>query len=60
MFKVYAIKSKIRNYIYVGLISNLEERFKRHNSGNNKTTKSYAPFEILYVEACVDRKTARI
>lgn len=56
---VYAIKSTSRNYIYVGLTNNLEERIKRHNLGENKTTLCYAPFELIYVENCLDRKSAR-
>jgi len=60
MITVYAIKSKKRNYIYVGLTGNLGVRLERHNKGGNKTTSSYAPFELLYVENCDDRKSARL
>jgi putative endonuclease len=59
MYKVYAIKSKNRNYIYVGLTGNLEERLKRHNTGANKTTSPYAPYSLIYVENCEDRISAR-
>ena len=41
MFTVYALKSLNRNYIYVGMTSNLERRFHQHQSGQNKTTKPY-------------------
>jgi putative endonuclease len=57
---VYAISSLNRNYIYVGLSSNLEQRFKRHNDGYEKTTKPYAPFRLIYTENCSDRPSARI
>ncbi len=60
MFKVYAIESKNRNYIYVGLTNNLEERLRRHNNGTNKTTAPYSPFDLLYTEECTDRKVARV
>ncbi|MFA7419983.1 MAG: GIY-YIG nuclease family protein [Melioribacteraceae bacterium] len=59
MYKVYAIKSNSRNYIYVGLTSNLEERLKRHNDGQNKTTAAYAPFSLIYTEDSIDRISAR-
>ncbi|MDQ7817003.1 MAG: GIY-YIG nuclease family protein [Melioribacteraceae bacterium] len=59
MYQVYAIKSRSRNYIYVGLTSNLQERLSRHNSGTNKTTSPYAPFDVIFVEECPDRKAAR-
>ncbi len=56
---VYAISSIERNYIYVGLTSNLEERIIRHNKGYEKTTKPYAPFRLIYSEACPNRVEAR-
>lgn len=59
MYKVYAIKSKNRDYIYVGLTNNLADRLKRHNSGTNKTTSPYSPFSLIYVEDCKDRISAR-
>ena len=59
MYTVYAIKSRSRNYIYVGLTSNLKERLDRHNNGTNKTTSPYAPFDLIFVEECPDRKAAR-
>jgi putative endonuclease len=59
MYKVYAIKSKNRNYIYIGLTSNLEERLQRHNSGREKTTRAYRPFELIYSEDHPTREEAR-
>ncbi|NAS31979.1 GIY-YIG nuclease family protein [Flavobacteriaceae bacterium R38] len=50
MFCVYAISSLEKNYIYVGLTQNLEERLKRHNKGWEKTTKPYAPFKLIFQE----------
>ncbi len=51
---VYAIKSKIKNYIYVGITHDVEERLLKHNSGYEKTTKPYAPFELVY---CIEKST---
>lgn len=59
MYTVYALKSLSRKYIYVGITKNLEERIRRHNSGYEKTTKPYRPFELLYKEECSDRVEAR-
>ena len=59
MYKVYAIKSRLRNYIYVGLTSNLEERIRRHNDGREKTTRAYRPFELIYSEEHLTREEAR-
>lgn len=59
MFTVYAISSINRNYIYVGFTSNLENRLGQHNRGYTKSTKPYAPFEIIYTEEVEDREMAR-
>ncbi|MBI9036064.1 MAG: GIY-YIG nuclease family protein [Bacteroidales bacterium] len=59
MFYVYAIKSLKRNYIYVGLTQNIQDRINRHNHGYEKTTKPYAPFKLIYSEECSDRAFAR-
>jgi len=60
MYIVYAISSIDRNYIYVGLTSDLDSRLARHNNGYEKTTKPYRPFILLYQEICADRQNARI
>ncbi|MCM4157643.1 GIY-YIG nuclease family protein [Gramella sp. AN32] len=59
MFIVYAISSVNRNYIYVGLTSNLKARIERHNKGLEKTTKPYAPFKLIFTEKCDNRIIAR-
>ncbi len=59
MYFVYAIKSEKENYIYVGLTNNLERRISQHNSGKEKTTRSRAPFRLIYKEARETRLIAR-
>jgi putative endonuclease len=56
---VYAISSVSKNYIYVGMTSNLNERLHRHNAGYEKTTRPYAPFTLIYTETCPSRIEAR-
>jgi putative endonuclease len=51
---VYAIKSTTKNYIYVGITHDIEQRLARHNSGYEKTTKPYSPFELIY---CIEMPT---
>ncbi|MCU0407019.1 MAG: GIY-YIG nuclease family protein [Ignavibacteriaceae bacterium] len=53
MYKVYAIN------MYVGLTSNQEERIQRHNSGRERTTRAYRPFELIYSEEQATREEAR-
>ena len=59
MFTVYAISSKIRRYIYVGLTNNIIRRFYDHNNGYNKTTKPYKPFILIYSKEFNSRDDAR-
>ncbi len=59
MIYVYAISSFEKNYIYVGMTQNINERLKRHNDGREKTTRAYAPFDLIYTEECKDRVEGR-
>ena len=59
MFFVYALKSVNRNYIYVGMTNDLEKRFHQHQSGQNKTTSPYRPFELFHSEQFDTRENAR-
>jgi putative endonuclease len=60
MYYVYAIKSLNRNYIYVGMTKDIEKRLKEHNYGENRSTKAYRPFELIYKEVFSLRIEARI
>jgi putative endonuclease len=59
VFYVYAIKSEIADWIYVGLTHNLDQRLAQHNQGYNKSTKPYRPFKLIYTEEHPDRISAR-
>jgi putative endonuclease len=59
MFTTYVIKSKTKNYIYVGLTSNLARRLSEHEKGYNKTTKPYRPFKLILHELYKSRTEAR-
>jgi len=59
MYYVYAISSLVKEYIYVGLSKDLDDRLERHNKGYEKTTKPYIPFKLIYHETCNGRVDAR-
>ena len=59
MFLVYALKSRSRNYIYVGMTNNLNRRIAEHNRGYNRTTRTYRPYELIYVEEFFTREESR-
>lgn len=51
MHYVYVIKSLKDGKLYIGHTGNLKERFKDHNSGLVKSTRTRKPFKLLYYEA---------
>ncbi|EAZ81823.1 GIY-YIG nuclease family protein [Algoriphagus machipongonensis] len=59
MITVYAISSKVKKYVYVGLTSNLEDRLNRHNSGYERTTRPYRPFDVIFTKGFSTRLEAR-
>jgi len=59
MYYVYVISNKTRKYIYVGITNNLSRRIAEHNSGYNKTTRTYRPFKLILSEEFTTRTTAR-
>ena len=59
-YAVYAIASRNKNYVYVGLTNNLGRRLSEHNGGKNRTTKPYAPFTLIHKEYFPSRKEARV
>lgn len=59
MYYVYVLKSLSRNYIYVGMTSNVEDRVNQHQLGSERTTKPYRPFVLVYTEMCSTRIEAR-
>jgi len=59
MYYVYVIKSETRNYTYIGLSDNVERRLGEHNSGKNRTTRPYRPFNLILTEQFETRAEAR-
>lgn len=56
---VYVIKSKKDSDLYVGSTNDLRKRFKEHNSGAVRSTKSRIPFKLAYYETYKSEKDAR-
>lgn len=46
------------DWIYVGSTSDLRQRFKSHNNGENLSTKGYKPFKLIFYEAYLSKKDA--
>jgi putative endonuclease len=58
MYYVYVLQSEKDKKLYIGFTANIEDRFKRHNYGDNISTKSRKPFLLIYYEAHLDKEDA--
>jgi len=59
VYYVYLIKSKRKDWVYIGFTSDLRKRFREHNLGKVRVTKSNRPFTLIYYEAYRDELDAR-
>jgi putative endonuclease len=58
MYYTYVLKSLKDGKLYIGQTSDINKRFAEHNSGMCKSTKSRAPFELIYKEMYESRSEA--
>lgn len=58
MFYVYVLFSKKDKKFYTGYTQDLKVRLEEHNKGYVDSTKNRRPFELIYYEACLDKKDA--
>jgi len=59
MYYVYVMKSKKKDYHYIGYTSDLINRVKEHNLGKTKSIKHLIPFELIYYESYKNKTLAR-
>jgi len=59
MYYVYLIKSLKKKWIYIGTTVKPNKRLAEHNTGKVKSTKAYAPFTLIYLEAYQNKTLAR-
>ncbi len=61
MWFFYILQSTSKpDYFYKGSTSDLERRLIEHNSGETLSLKPYRPFRIVYYEAYISEKAARL
>ena len=58
MYYVQILKSLKDNKLYIGYTNNLLRRIKEHNSKLNQSTKSRAPFKLVYYETYHNKQDA--
>jgi putative endonuclease len=59
MYYVYIIQSVKNKEFYKGFTSDLKQRLQRHNAKQVTSTKSFAPWKLIYYEAFLNKKDAR-
>jgi putative endonuclease len=59
MHFVYVLRSQAFNRFYVGMTEDIERRIGEHNNGKAKSTKFYAPWNLVFVEKFETRAEAR-
>ena len=47
MYYVYILRSRKNKRYYIGCTKNLSKRLKQHNRGENRSTKSFVPWEVV-------------
>ena len=57
-FILYILYSPTHNKTYVGQTDNLGRRIAEHNRGKVRSTKAFAPWELLHMEEFEDRENA--
>ena len=58
-YYVYILESKEYDKTYIGITNDPDRRLKEHNAGKSIYTRKFKPWEIVYKEEVIDRKTAR-
>lgn len=59
MYYVYLIKSKIKDWQYIGYTADLRKRFSEHQKGLSPATKPYRPLELIFYEAYKTKSDAK-
>lgn len=59
MFYVYLLKSLRDGKLYIGYTNDVWRRVREHNSLSNTSTKSRAPFKLIYYEAYTNQEEAK-
>ena len=55
----YILKSIKSSKYYIGATEDIGERFRRHNAGLVRSTKSDRPWKLIHVEDFIDFRDAR-
>jgi len=61
MYFTYVLSCSLNknNEFYIGYTENLDERVKKHQNHEVKTTKKFDKIKLVYYEACLSKTDAR-
>ena len=59
MYCVYVLRSQSNLRYHIGYTNDLEKRYADHNAGNNTSTKTGCPWELVYYEAFQNKSAAQ-
>ncbi|WP_456379441.1 GIY-YIG nuclease family protein [Lutibacter sp.] len=59
MVYVYVLYSEKYNRKYTGMTMDVEKRLREHNTGQNRSTKAYIPWKVVFKEEFKIRLEAR-
>ena len=57
-YYIYVLKSEKDKNLYVGYTEDLKSWFEQHSRGQVDSTKNRRPLELIYSEACLDKRDA--
>lgn len=58
MYYVYVLKSKKDGRFFIGHTGDLHRRISSHKNGQVAATRDQIPLEVIYYEACTDKRDA--
>ena len=58
MYFVYVLRSMKTGRRYIGSCEDLQDRLRRHNNGESKSTKHGVPWQLIYREGLQTRVAA--
>ena len=59
-YYVYMLQSELDGSYYKGFTENPTQRLLQHNNGDSFYTSRKIPWKLVYIEQCLDKKTALI
>jgi len=59
MHYIYVLQSIKNGSLYIGYTTDIKRRILEHNRQENLSTKSYAPWKLIFIEGYLEGKDAR-